>query len=66
MPTLLTRLCFVLEVERRLRELPQPTTCMTLQPGLEPVCLNPYALQNALNDYRALNGAMQHVTGYET
>ncbi|XP_077089985.1 P2X purinoceptor 7-like isoform X1 [Siphateles boraxobius] len=43
----------------KLRALLQPhPTCMSLHPGLEPVCLDEYALENALNIFRALHGPM--------
>ncbi|KAG9264051.1 P2X purinoceptor 7-like, partial [Astyanax mexicanus] len=41
-----------------------PVSCMTLHPGLEPVCLNIYSLQNALNIYRADYGPLRD-RGYE-
>ncbi|KAL2099390.1 hypothetical protein ACEWY4_005870 [Coilia grayii] len=39
-----------------------PVSCMILHPGLEPVCLNLYSLQNALNIYRADYGPLQFST----
>ncbi|XP_049432942.1 P2X purinoceptor 7-like isoform X2 [Epinephelus fuscoguttatus] len=45
-------------VQNRCGELPEEPRCMTLHPGLEPVCLNPYSLQNALNVYQADHGPL--------
>ena len=42
-----------------MNELPEELECMTLHPGLEPVCLNPYSLQNALNIYEADYGPLE-------
>ncbi|KAL2080732.1 hypothetical protein ACEWY4_024525 [Coilia grayii] len=39
-------------VTRRLREVEGQLTCMVDHPGLEPVCLNVYSLQNARQIYR--------------
>ncbi|XP_031176377.1 P2X purinoceptor 7-like [Sander lucioperca] len=47
------------QVRRRCDELPDPPQCMVDHPGLEPVCLNPYSLQNALNIYRADYGPLR-------
>nr|XP_033473352.1 P2X purinoceptor 7-like [Epinephelus lanceolatus] len=46
-------------VQNRCGELPEEPCCMTLHPGLEPVCLNPYSLQNALNIYQADCGPLE-------
>uniref|UniRef100_A0A9J8AHF2 P2X purinoreceptor 7 intracellular domain-containing protein n=1 Tax=Cyprinus carpio carpio TaxID=630221 RepID=A0A9J8AHF2_CYPCA len=52
------------------REIPQvfhkqvsyTISCMTDHPGLEPVCLNIYSLQNAMNVYRADHGRCRHLS----
>ena len=41
-----------------LSEFPEMLQCMTLHPGLEPVCLNPWALRNALRLYEAEHGRL--------
>ncbi|KAG5279383.1 hypothetical protein AALO_G00077200 [Alosa alosa] len=41
------------QVMRRMTQVPEEITCMIDHPGLEPVCLNIYSLQNAMNIYRA-------------
>ncbi|KAK2859989.1 hypothetical protein Q7C36_004155 [Tachysurus vachellii] len=51
-------------VARRIGETTPPIQCMTLHPGLEPVCLNIYSLQNSMNVYRADYGPLR-VRGYE-
>ena len=37
----------------------EPITCMIDHPGLDPVCLNIYSLQNAMNIYRVDNGRLR-------
>ena len=49
----------IFKVTRRLLQLQNPTTCMVDHPGLEPVCLNVYSLQNASNVYRADYGPLR-------
>ena len=44
---------------RWMRQLAQTPRCMTEHPGLEPVCLNVYSLQNAYNIYRADYGTLR-------
>ncbi|XP_044033376.1 P2X purinoceptor 7-like [Siniperca chuatsi] len=46
-------------VQNRCGELAEEPRCRTLHPGLEPVCLNPYSLQNALNTYQADHGPLE-------
>ncbi|KAL2093123.1 hypothetical protein ACEWY4_010435 [Coilia grayii] len=46
-------------VTRRLREVEGQLTCMVDHPGLEPVCLNVYSLQNAGQIYRADYGPLR-------
>lgn len=53
-----------LQVLRRINQVPQETACMTDHPGFEPVCLNIYSLQNAMNIYRADHGPLR-ITGME-
>ncbi|XP_034552718.1 P2X purinoceptor 7-like [Notolabrus celidotus] len=47
------------QVIKRVREVEEPISCMIQHPGLEPVCLNLYSLQNACNIYKADYGPMQ-------
>ena len=47
------------QVLNKLQELPEVLECMTLHPGLEPVCLNPWSLQNALRYYEADHGRLR-------
>ncbi|XP_044022995.1 P2X purinoceptor 7-like [Siniperca chuatsi] len=46
-------------VQNRYGELPEEPWCGTLYPGLEPVCLKPYSLQNTLNTYQADHGPLE-------
>ena len=48
-----------LQVTRRLQEVEGNLKCMVDHPGLEPVCLNVYSLQNASQIYRADYGPLQ-------
>ncbi|XP_074544533.1 P2X purinoceptor 7 [Halichoeres trimaculatus] len=61
MPTEVENVCCkeLNAVQNRCRELPEEPRCMTLHPGLEPVCLNIYSLQNALNIYQADHGPLE-------
>ncbi|XP_041954211.1 P2X purinoceptor 7-like [Alosa sapidissima] len=47
------------QVIRRMTQVPEEITCMIDHPGLEPVCLNIYSLQNAMNIYRADHGQLR-------
>ncbi|XP_055062147.1 P2X purinoceptor 7-like [Misgurnus anguillicaudatus] len=47
------------QVTRRMSQVPEEISCMTDHPGLEPVCLNLYSLQNAMNVYRADHGRLR-------
>ncbi|KAG5280378.1 hypothetical protein AALO_G00088420 [Alosa alosa] len=47
------------QVMRRMTQVPEEITCMIDHPGLEPVCLNIYSLQNAMNIYRADHGQLR-------
>lgn len=47
------------QVSRRMQELEDSVRCMVDHPGLEPVCLIVFSLQNALNIYRAEYGRLQ-------
>ncbi|XP_033969650.1 P2X purinoceptor 7-like [Trematomus bernacchii] len=47
------------QVSRRMQELELSVPCMVDHPGLEPVCLNVFSLQNAFNIYRAEHGRLQ-------
>ncbi|XP_078025797.1 P2X purinoceptor 7-like [Epinephelus lanceolatus] len=47
------------KVIRRLHQLPEPPSCMVNHPGLEPVCLNVFSLQNVFNLYRANYGPIR-------
>ena len=49
----------IFKVTRRLLQLQNDTKCMVDHPGLEPVCLNVFSLQNALNIYRADYGPLR-------
>ncbi|KAL2090630.1 hypothetical protein ACEWY4_012893 [Coilia grayii] len=49
-------------VVRRMGDTGTPVSCMTLHSGLEPVCLNLYSLQNALNIHRADYGPLRQRT----
>ncbi len=40
-------------------QVPYEISCMTDHPSLEPVCLNIYSLQNALNVYRTDHGRLR-------
>ncbi|XP_078025266.1 P2X purinoceptor 7-like [Epinephelus lanceolatus] len=61
MPTEPENICCmeIPQVTRRLQQLPEPPSCMVDHPGLEPVCLNVFSLQNALNIYRADYGPLR-------
>ncbi|XP_063051873.1 P2X purinoceptor 7-like [Engraulis encrasicolus] len=52
------------QVMTRLTDTITPVACMSQHPGLEPVCLNIYALQKALNDFRTDHGSLR-VRGYQ-
>ncbi|XP_056435161.1 P2X purinoceptor 7-like [Gadus chalcogrammus] len=60
MPTEVENICCmkIPQVTRRLREVEQQQTCMVDHPGLEPVCLNVYSIQNARQIYRADYGPL--------
>ncbi|XP_042610092.1 P2X purinoceptor 7-like isoform X2 [Cyprinus carpio] len=47
------------EIVRRINQVPDTLTCITHHPGFEPVCLNVYSLQNALNVYKADYGPLR-------
>ncbi|XP_016390678.1 uncharacterized protein LOC107725790 isoform X3 [Sinocyclocheilus rhinocerous] len=47
------------EIVRRINQVPDTLTCITHHPGFEPVCLNVYSLQNALNVYKADYGRLK-------
>ncbi|XP_049451180.1 P2X purinoceptor 7-like [Epinephelus fuscoguttatus] len=66
MPTEVENICCMEtpSVTRRMYQLQTPPTCMIDHPGFEPVCLNPFALQNAMNIYRQDNGELME-RGYE-
>lgn len=49
-------------VTARMAEVPSEPTCMIDHPGFEPVCLNVYSLQNAINVYKAQFGPL-HLRG---
>lgn len=51
--------CNTLQVTRRLLEVEGNLKCMVDHPGLEPVCLNVYSLQNACQIYRADYGPLR-------
>ncbi|XP_030296359.1 P2X purinoceptor 7-like [Sparus aurata] len=61
MPTEVENVCCleIPQVTRRLQEVDEEVSCMTDHPGLEPVCLNVYSLQNACQIYRADYGPLQ-------
>ncbi|XP_073721922.1 P2X purinoceptor 7-like [Misgurnus anguillicaudatus] len=61
MPTEQENICCmeIPKVVRRMNQVPDQLTCMTHHPGFEPVCLNMYSLQNALNIYRADYGPLR-------
>lgn len=42
-----------------MEEVPSQPTCMVDHPGFEPVCLNVYSLQNAINVYKAQYGPLR-------
>ncbi|XP_037613535.1 P2X purinoceptor 7-like [Sebastes umbrosus] len=46
------------QVKRRMEQLPDNISCMIQHPGLDPVCLNLFTMQNAYNVYRAEYGAL--------
>nr|XP_055049595.1 P2X purinoceptor 7-like [Misgurnus anguillicaudatus] len=50
------------QVQRRLQQVENPPACMVDHPGLEPVCLNVFSLQNAYNIFRADYGPL-HLRG---
>ncbi|XP_043093349.1 cilia- and flagella-associated protein 251-like isoform X4 [Puntigrus tetrazona] len=47
------------QVVRRMKQVSEALSCVTLHPGFEPVCLNVYSLQNALNLYKADYGPLR-------
>ncbi|XP_052409870.1 uncharacterized protein LOC127956162 isoform X2 [Carassius gibelio] len=47
------------QIVRRINQVPDTLTCITQHPGFEPVCLNVYSLQNALNIYKADYGPLK-------
>ncbi|XDV48452.1 hypothetical protein PO909_017859 [Leuciscus waleckii] len=61
MPTERENICCleIPQIVTRINQVPDIITCMTHHPGFEPVCLNVYSLQNALNVYRADYGALR-------
>ncbi|KAM4566075.1 P2X purinoceptor 7-like [Odontesthes bonariensis] len=61
MPTEVENICCleIPQVTTRLREVEEQLPCMVDHPGLEPVCLNVYSLQNASQIYRADYGPLQ-------
>ncbi|KAG7462307.1 hypothetical protein JOB18_022309 [Solea senegalensis] len=61
MPTSPENLCCreIPKVLRRLNQLQNPPSCMADHPGFEPVCLNVFSLQKALNIYRADYGPLR-------
>ncbi|XP_062395778.1 P2X purinoceptor 7-like [Sardina pilchardus] len=67
MPTEAENICCreIAKVLRRMGQVPVPMICMTEHPGLEPVCLNPYSLQNVYNIYKYDFGPVRHRTEEE-
>ncbi|XP_016303932.1 P2X purinoceptor 7-like [Sinocyclocheilus anshuiensis] len=61
MPTEAENICCleIPQVTRRLREVEEQLTCMVDHPGLYPVYLNVYSLQNAGQIYRADYGPLR-------
>lgn len=61
MPTVEENVCCleIPKVIRRLHQLPEPPSCMVNHPGLKPVCLNVFSLQNVFNLYRADYGPIR-------
>ncbi|XP_041916074.1 P2X purinoceptor 7-like isoform X1 [Alosa sapidissima] len=67
MPSEVENVCCreITKVVRRMSQVPIPIMCMTEHPGLEPVCLNPYSLQNIYNIYKYDYGPVRHRTEEE-
>ncbi|XP_026106003.1 P2X purinoceptor 7-like [Carassius auratus] len=47
------------QVTRRMQQLEVTPSCMVDHPGMDPVCLNVFSLQNAFNIYRADYGPLR-------
>ena len=49
----------IAQVVRIMEDEDPPILCMTLHPGVDPVCLNRYSQQNTLNIYQRDYGNLQ-------
>ncbi|XP_051519287.1 P2X purinoceptor 7-like [Myxocyprinus asiaticus] len=67
MPSEIENICCkeIQKVVKRMKQVPDPSTCMVHHPGFEANCLNPYTLQNIHNIYRADYGPLRRRTEEE-
>ncbi|XP_016383292.1 P2X purinoceptor 7 [Sinocyclocheilus rhinocerous] len=67
MPSEVENICCkeIQKVVKRMKQVPDPLTCMIQHPGFEVNCLNPYTLQNIYNIYRADYGPVRRRTEEE-